>query len=67
VTSALEYQQARQLVDRAQRDAGAGITVADIEREGKGTLELHIIAYELNQTGDALASIRVKGRACQSR
>jgi len=67
VTSAREYQEARQLVDRAERDAGGGITVADIERKGKGSLELEITGFDANGSPKALAWISVKGRACQPR
>ena len=67
VTSAQEYEDARQFVDRAERDAGAGITVADIERKGNGSVQVWITGFEPGASSDTLAWIRVRGRACQPR
>jgi hypothetical protein len=67
VTTATEYGRARDLVDAAQRDAAGRITVADIERQGQGTLELWITDFGSSPTGDALTWIRLRGRACQPR
>jgi hypothetical protein len=67
VTTARDLQDARQLIDRAERDAGAGITVADIERKGKGSLELQIVGFEPGPSTDTLAWISVRAHACQAR
>jgi hypothetical protein len=67
VTTATEYRRARDVADAAQRDAAGRITVADIERQGRGTLELWITDFGTSSAGDALTWIRLKGRACQLR
>jgi hypothetical protein len=65
VTTATEYRRARALADAAQRDAAGRITVADVERQGRGTFELWITDFGTSSAGDALTWIRLKGRACQ--
>jgi hypothetical protein len=65
VTTAAEYRRARDLVDTAERDAAGRLTVAEIERQGRGTLELWITDFGINPAGDALTWIRLRGRACR--
>lgn len=67
VTSGREYKDARELVERALRDASAGITAADIERRGRGSLQLWITSFEPGASPDTLTSISVRGRACRPR
>lgn len=67
VTSAREYQQAKQLVERATGEPGAPITVDDIERRGRGSLELTIVEFKETEAGRALAWVRVDGTACRPR
>jgi hypothetical protein len=67
VTSRAEYADAAAFADRATRDANAGITVEDIERKGRGTLVLWITAFRANPSGDSLAWVRVRARACRPR
>jgi hypothetical protein len=67
VTSAEEFKQARQLAARATRDPASDIAAADIERLGKGSLEVSIADFAISQGADALAWIRVRARACQPR
>ncbi|MGA7990477.1 MAG: hypothetical protein WCC53_03495 [Thermoanaerobaculia bacterium] len=67
VTSAAEYDHAIALADRAGRDASAGITADDFTALGKGSLELWITRFDLNERADDLNWISVRGRACQPR
>ena len=67
VTSQLEYEDAAAFVERARRDDGGTITVADIERKGKGSLELWITGFGSSGDRDALTWISARGRACQPR
>ena len=67
VTSAAEFASAKALVDRALSDAGAAITVDDIERRGRGSLSLTITEFKLGADGSSLAWVRVDGKACQPR
>lgn len=66
VTSPREYNDARQLAEKAMRDASGRITVTDIERKGNGSLELSIIEFG-SADAERLTWIRVSGRACQPR
>jgi len=67
VTSRAEYEDAAAFADRAMRDPNAGITVGDIERKGQGTLVLWITDFRANPSGNSLAWVRVRGRACRPR
>jgi hypothetical protein len=67
VTSAREFKDARAFVERAASEAGSGITAADVERNGKGSLEVWITAFEPGPSPESLAWISVRGRACQPR
>jgi len=64
VTSDDAYERALAMYDRARTQA-VGITAADFEALGEGTLELSITGFDVG--GEELAWIRVKGRACQPR
>lgn len=67
VTSEQEYKDAREFLARLETGASGAITVADLERKGKGSLQLWITGFERGESPAGLAWIRVKGRACQPR
>jgi len=67
VMSQRKYEDAKQLVERAQRDSVGNMTIAEIEQRGEGSLQLRITGFGLASSGDALTWVRVTGRACQPR